>query len=78
MSNPPSFLNRAAAVAWLQRRAVAQARLKYGPAVRTSIGRTSDIRILCNYLGVDQRQLLPTAVRQREARQHAATQAIEE
>jgi hypothetical protein len=64
---PPLFLTRAAAVAWLQQQAVAQARAKYGPQVRTSIGRTADIRVLCNYLGLDQRRVLPEAVRQREA-----------
>lgn len=63
----PSFLNRAEAVAWLQERAVAQAREKYGPAVCASIGKSSDVRVLCNYLGIDQRQVLPAAVRQREA-----------
>jgi hypothetical protein len=56
---PPAFLDRDAAIAWLQAEVVKQARRKYGPSVRTSIGRSRDPRILCNYLGLEQRKVLP-------------------
>lgn len=55
---PPLFLTREVAAEWLARAAAEQARRKYGPDVRTSIGRTRSIRILCNYL-----HLPPSAVR---------------
>jgi hypothetical protein len=64
-TEPPAFLDRNAAIAWLQREAVKQARRRYGPLVRTSIGRTRDPRILCNYLGLDQRKVLPLVRRSR-------------
>ena len=64
--HPPAFTSREIAIAWLQQTAMDQARRKYGPAVKTGISRTTDLRILCNYLGLDQRQVLPAAVRQRE------------
>lgn len=64
-TEPPAFLDRDAAIAWLQGEAVKQARRKYGPSVRTSIGRTRDPRILCNYLGLDQRKVLPVLRRAR-------------
>jgi hypothetical protein len=60
---PPAFLERDVAIAWLQCEAVKQARRKYGPSVRTSIGRSRDPRVLCNYLGLDQRRVLPLACR---------------
>lgn len=64
-TEPPAFIDRDAAIAWLQREAVKQARRKYGPSVHTSIGRTRDPRILCNYLGLDQRKVLPVLRRAR-------------
>ena len=62
---PPAFLDRDVAIAWLQCEAVKQARQKYGPSVRTSIGRSRDPRVLCNYLGLDQRKVLPVLRRSR-------------
>ncbi len=47
----PLFLNRDCAVAWLQDKAMAQARERYGPGVRTSIGSCQIIEWLCNYTG---------------------------
>ena len=64
---PRAFLDRDAAITWLQGEAVRQAQENYGPGVRTSIGKTCDVRVLCNYLGLDQRQVLSGAVLQREA-----------
>lgn len=49
---PRLFLTRQIAVAWLQQTAMAQARRKYGPGVRTSIGQSTEIRVLCNYTGI--------------------------
>ena len=62
---PPAFLDRDVAIAWLQCEAVKQARRKYGPSVQTSIGRSKDPRVLCNYLGLDQRRVLPLVRRNR-------------
>ena len=67
-TEPPAFLDRDAAIAWLQDEAVKQARRRYGRSVRTSIGRSRDPRILCNYLGLEQRKVLPVL---RNARAHA-------
>jgi hypothetical protein len=44
-----AFMTRGIAVRWLQTEAVRQAQRKYGPEVRTSVGRCTDTRILCNY-----------------------------
>ncbi len=62
---PPAFLDRDVAIAWLQCEAVKQARRKYGPAVHASIGRSRDPRVLCNYLGLDHRKVLPVLRRSR-------------
>ncbi len=64
-AEPPAFLDRDVAIAWLQGQAVKQARRKYGSSVRTSIGRSRDPRILCNYLGLEQRKVLPVLRRSR-------------
>jgi len=64
-TEPPAFLDREVAIAWLQGQAVKQARRKYGPSVRTNIGRSRDPRILCNYLGLEQRKVLPVLRRSR-------------
>lgn len=64
--DPPAFISAELAIVWLQQTAMDQGRRKYGPGVKTSIGKTSDVRVLCNYLGLDQREVLPAAVRHRE------------
>ena len=72
----PLFLTRDVAVSWLQDQAIEQARRKYGPAVRTSIGQCPDIGTLCRYLGIRQssvrwgRRVMPGApVNDQEAAQ---------
>ena len=57
---PPAFLDRDVAIAWLQCEAVKQARRKYGPSVHTGIGSSRDPRVLCNYLGIEQCKVLPS------------------
>ncbi len=68
----PAFLDRDVAIAWLQREAVKQARRKYGPSVRTSIGRSRDPRVLCNYLGLEPGKILPLRHRSLRGQGHSA------
>lgn len=53
-----AFMTREIAVRWLQTEAVKRAQRKYGPEVKTSIGRCTDTRILCNYLALDQHRVM--------------------
>ena len=53
-----AFMTREIAVRWLQTEAVKQAQRKYGPEVKTSIGRCTDTRILSNYLALDERRVM--------------------